>query len=131
MANVFIRALIAATFVLVCSCSDDSSKMRAADRALIDVPAIGDVYAAELTRFSSASFEDQQAVYGLMKVVAVEPNKVVVITENAASDNKGVSRKEILGDMSGIAFDESERIDIVHDELVKAYESGDIFAVRR
>ena len=131
MANVFIRAAVAVTFVLVCSCSDDSGKMRDADRALIDVPAIGDVYAAELTHFSSASFEDQQAVYGLMKVVAVEPDKIVVITENAASDNKGVPRKEILGDMSDIAFDESERIDIVHDELVKAYESGDIFAVRR
>ena len=63
--------------------------------------------------------------------LAARSRPLLVITENAASDNQGVPRKEILGDMSGITFDESERIDIVHDELVKAYESGDIFAVRR
>ena len=131
MANVLMRVVIMATFALVCGCNDDSGEMRDADRAIIDVPMTGDVYAAELTRFSSANFEGQQAIYGLMKVVAVGPDKIVVVTEDAGSDNKAVPRKEILGDMSDITFDESERIDIVHDELLKAYESGYIFAVRR
>lgn len=131
MVNVLMRAMIVAAFALLCGCNDESSRTRDVDRALIDVPMTGDVYAAELTHFSSANFEGQQAIYGLMKVVAVGPDEVVVVTESAGSDNKAVPRKEILGDMSDITFDESERIGIVHGELMKAYESGDIFAVRR
>ncbi len=112
-------------------CGQEGNARRDADRALIDVPAVGDLYAAELTRFSTADFEDADTVYGLMKVVAVEPGKVTVITEDAGSEDKAVPRQELLGDLSHIAFDESERIDIVHSELARAYEAGEIFAVRR
>lgn len=123
--------IVAASIGLAVAACGPASGGKDADRALVDAPAVGDIYAAELTQFSSASFEDQDGVFGLMKVVAVEPGKVFVITEDAASDSKSVPRKEILGDLAGITFDESERIEIVHGELVKAYESGKIFAVRR
>ncbi len=112
-------------------CGQEGNARRDADRALIDVPAVGDLYAAELTRFSTADFEGAETVYGLRKVVAVEPGKVTVITEDAGSEDKAVPRQEILGDLSHIGFDESERIDIVHSELARAYEAGEIFAVRR
>ena len=135
MSSKYFRAtslvFIASLFLIMSGCKGDSGETRDTSRALIDVPAVGDIYAAELTQFSTASFEDQKAVYGLMKVVAIEPDKVTVVTENAASDNKAVPRQEILGDLSNVAFDDSERIDIVHSQLVSAYESGKIFAVRR
>ncbi len=127
------RLLLMSLFFIAAltGCGQEGNARRDADRALIDVPAVGDLYAAELTRFSTADFEDADTVYGLMKVVAVEPGKVTVITEDAGSEDKAVPRQELLGDLSHIAFDESERIDIVHSELARAYEAGEIFAVRR
>lgn len=116
---------------MLTACGGQADPRRDADRALIDVPAVGDLYAAELTRFSIADFEGAETVYGLMKVVAVEPDKVVVVTEDAGAEDKSVARQDLLGDLSDIGFDETERIEIVHAELARAYEAGEIFAVRR
>lgn len=128
----FLRApSLALALLALAGCGPQPDARRDADRALIDVPAVGDLYAAELTRFSTADFEGADTVYGLMKVVAVEPDKVTVVTEDAGSDDKAVPRQDLLGDLSDIGFDEGERIDIVHSELAKAYEAGEIFAVRR
>lgn len=126
-----IPALLLLLLAGLAGCGGQADARRDADRALIDVPAVGDLYAAELTRFSTADFEGAETVYGLMKVVAVEPGKVTVITEDAGSEDKAVPRQDLLGDLADIGFDETERIDIVHSELARAYEAGEIFAVRR
>lgn len=100
--------------------------------ALIAAPKVDDLYAAELSAFSTASFEDREGkLYGLLKVVEADGAKVVVITENAASEEPKVASQDILGDLSNIEFDEEERIDIVLPELRKAWDDGRIYEVRR
>lgn len=102
------------------------------DQALINAPKPGDLYAAELSAFSTADFEGHDGkLYGLMKVVGADANKVVVITENAASEEPKVASQDILGDLSNIEFDEEEKIDIVLPELKKAWDDGRIYEVRR
>ncbi|KPN16632.1 hypothetical protein AO715_00460 [Xanthomonas sp. Mitacek01] len=107
-----------------------------ADKALIEAPAVGDVYAAELSAFSDYEFTDEDnkpidPAYGLLKVVAADADGVVVITENAASAEKSVSRSDIRGDLSTIEFDESEQIRIGKADLVKAHTDGLIYMVKR
>lgn len=107
-----------------------------ADQALLDAPAVGDVYAAQLSEFSDYEFTDEDEVpidpaYGLMKVVSADATGVVVITENAASAEKSVSRSDIRGDLADIEFDESEQIAIGKADLAKAHADGLIFAMKR
>lgn len=107
-----------------------------ADKALIEAPAVGDVYAAELSAFSDYEFTDEDnkpidPAYGLLKVVAADADGVVVITENAASAEKSVARSDIRGDLSTIEFDESEQIRIGKADLVKAHTDGLIYVVKR
>ena len=61
----------------------------------------------------------------------MQPDKVVVITENAASEDPAVSKQDIKGDLSNITFDELEKIDVVRSQLEKAYAAGTIYEVRR
>ncbi|HSX63707.1 MAG TPA: hypothetical protein VLF15_03175 [Pseudoxanthomonas sp.] len=114
-----------------CGSQESNGEGGETERKLLQSPAVGDLYAAELTYFSEASFEDQPSAYGLMKVIAVDADEVTVITENAASDNKTVPSRDIRGDLANIEFDDSERIVIARGELVRAQEAGKIFAVRR
>lgn len=132
LASMVCRAtFVALLLMLVSGCNPGSETEADADRALIGAPAVGDIYAAELTYFSEASFEDEDKIFGLMKVMAVDEDKVTVVTENAGSESDSVPREEIQGDMEGIEFDASERIELAHPELLKAHETGKIFAVRR
>ncbi|KLI98981.1 hypothetical protein WQ56_13490 [Luteimonas sp. FCS-9] len=106
-----------------------------ADLALLQAPEVGDLYAAELSAFSDYEFTDDKQVaidpaYGLMKVVAVEGDGVVVVTENAALGTRDRARSDIK-DTSDIAFDDSERISISKADLAKAYEDDLIYVVRR
>ncbi|MEF3082321.1 hypothetical protein V3391_08870 [Luteimonas sp. SMYT11W] len=107
-----------------------------ADKALLEAPAVGDLYAAQLSEFSDYEFTDDaekpiDPAYGLMKVVSADAAGVVVITENAASAEKSVSRSDIKGDLSTIEFDESEQIQIAKADLIKAHADGLIYAVKR
>jgi len=107
-----------------------------ADKALLEAPAVGDLYAAQLSAFSDYEFTDDaqkpiDPAYGLMKVVSADTAGVVVITENAAAADKSVSRSDIKGDLSTIEFDESEQIQIAKADLVKAHEDGLIYVVKR
>lgn len=107
-----------------------------ADQALLDAPAVGDVYAAQLSEFSDHAFNDEDGrpidpAYGLMRVVAADTDGVVVITENAALAEKSIARSDILGDLAAIEFDESEQIEIAKADLVKAHADGLIFEVKR
>lgn len=107
-----------------------------ADQALLDAPAVGDVYAAQLSEFSDYEFTDEDdrpidPAFGLMKVVATDAAGVVVITENAASAEKSIPRSDIRGDLADIEFDESEQIEIAKADLVKAHADGLIFELKR
>jgi hypothetical protein len=114
-----------------CRQDDVGAHGPAAERELLESPRAGDLYAAELTYFSEASFEERPVVYGLMKVLAVEGEEITLITENAGSDSADVPTREIRGDLAGIEFDESERIIISLQDLQNAQSLGKVFAVRR
>lgn len=107
-----------------------------ADNALLEAPAVGDLYAAELSAFSDYPFTDENQkpidpAYGLMKVVSADAAGVVVITENAALADKSVSRSDIKSDLSTIEFDESEQIQIAKADLIQAHADGLIYVVKR
>ena len=127
--------LLSATSLVACKPGTGSSEKVDPNLALIQAPVVGDIYAAELTEFTTAEFtkdgEDTGRGYGLLKVVEVQPDKVVVITENAASEDPALSKQDIKGDLSNITFDELEKIDVVRSQLEKAYAAGTIYEVRR
>ena len=126
--------LLSAVSLMACKPGTSSGKVDP-NLALIQAPVVGDIYAAELTEFTTADFtqagQDAAKGYGLLKVVEVQPDKVVVITENAASEDPAVSKQDIKGDLTDITFDESEKIDVVRSQLEKAYAAGTIYEVRR
>ena len=127
--------LLSTASLVACKPGTSSSGKVDPNLALIQAPAVGDIYAAELTEFTTADFtqggRDAAKGYGLLKVVEVQPDKVVVITENAASEDPAVSKQDIKGDLSNITFDELEKIDVVRSQLEKAYAAGTIYEVRR
>ena len=127
--------LLSATSLVACKPGAGNTEKVDPNLALIQAPVVGDIYAAELTEFTTADFtrdgEDTGRGYGLLKVVEVQPDKVVVITENAASEDPAVSKQDIKGDLSNITFDELEKIDVVRSQLEKAYAAGTIYEVRR
>ncbi len=107
-----------------------------ADLEKIESPAVGDLYAAELSAFSDYGFSDDdgngiEPAYGLLQVIAVNDAQVVVITENAGSQDRTVARTDLKGDLVGIAFDDSEKIAISRPDLRKAWDDKLIFGVRR
>lgn len=53
---------------------------------LLQDPAVGDLYAAELTHFSEGDFNrsGKEPMYGLMKVIRVGPATITVVTEQDA-----------------------------------------------
>ncbi|NYZ63474.1 hypothetical protein [Luteimonas deserti] len=125
-----------AVLILLCALALGACSSKEADTALITAPAVGDVYAAQLSEFSGYGFTDEDGkdidpAYGLMKVVALEDSGVVVITENHALSSQTQSRKDLRGDMTDVVFDENERIAIAPADLRKAYDDGLIYAVRR
>ena len=128
--------LLSALLVLSAAMLLGACQKGEAEKTLVDAPAVGDVYAAELSAFSDYEFTDDDnkvidPAYGLLKVVSVDASGVVVITENAAAADKSVSRTDIRGDLSTIEFDESEQIQIAKADLVKAHADGLIYAVKR
>ena len=124
-----------------------SSAPTAADSTTADAPAapaldpilanpqVGDLYAAELSAFSQASFNEgsdsMAKAYGMMKVVAVDDTNVTVITENAAWAESGGAIEELGGDLATITWDESERIDIPRATLAQLVTDGKILRTRR
>ncbi len=124
-----VLALFATLVVAGCNQAPD-------DRTLLEAPAVGDVYAAQLSEFSDYGFTDESGkdlapAYGLMKITSVDDANVVVITENAASGEQAVSKQDIDGDQTDIAFDDSEQIAIARADLLKAWDDKLIYAVKR
>ncbi len=101
-------------------------------------PQVGDLYAAELSAFSAASFSDGDTegaelskAYGMLKVVAVSDTTVTVITENGAWAESAGAVEELGGDLSTISWDESEQIPIQRAQLAQMVTDGKILRTRR
>ncbi len=99
--------------------------------AMLANPQVGDVFAAKLSSFSTIGFEDQTVSYGLMKVVAVEGDKIIVITENAAWDEPAGMLDDLRNNLDTIEWDEEERIPLPRSILPELKTKGDIFDGRR
>ena len=100
------------------------------DPVLAD-PKVGDLYAAKVSAFSKEGFEEHGVVYGLMKVVEVQPNHIIVITEDAGWETPKMAKKDLNGDLSNINWDESERIQIKRADLSRMMLDGRIVETRR
>ena len=100
------------------------------DPVLAD-PKVGDLYAAKVSAFSKEGFEEHGVVYGLMKVVEVQPNHIIVITEDAGWETPKMAKKDLNGDLSNINWDESERIQIKRADLSRMVLDGRIVETRR
>lgn len=103
------------------------------DPVLAD-PRVGDLYAAELTHFSGVDFggaENGEPAYGLMKVIAVADDRVTLNTEMGAWPKPRGAVNELRGDLSGIQWDEQEKIEIYRNELPQLVADEKILEARR
>ena len=110
--------------------SSTQSDAAGLDPVLAD-PKVGDLYAAKVSAFSKEGFEEHGVVYGLMKVVEVQPNHIIVITEDAGWETPKMAKKDLNGDLSNINWDESERIQIKRADLSRMVLDGRIVETRR
>jgi hypothetical protein len=100
-------------------------------------PQVGDIYAAELTAFSSYDFNEGaperagQKSYGLMKVVEVSDDRITVVTESAAWPQQSGALSDLRGTMADITWDDNERIPINRADLAKHVDDGKIIETRR
>lgn len=94
-------------------------------------PKVGDLYAAKVSAFSKEGFEEHGVVYGLMKVVEVQPNHIIVITEDAGWETPKMAKQDLNGDLANINWDESERIQIKRADLSRMVLDGRIVETRR
>ena len=100
-------------------------------------PQVGDIYAAELTAFSSYDFNKGaperagQKSYGLMKVVEVSDDRITVVTESAAWPEQRGALTDLRGTMADITWDDNERIPINRVDLAKHVDDGKIIETRR
>lgn len=104
---------------------------------ILQNPQVGDLYAAELSEFSQFDFGAQSGrpamdkAYGLLRVVKVEPDKVIVITQNQASANERGARNALNGELENVGWDENERIPVRRDRFAQLVEQEKILEVRR
>ncbi len=97
-------------------------------------PKVGDLYAAELTHFSGADFEQtdkDEQTFGLMKAIKVEPDTITAITENASWPKKQGAINDLRGDLAGIEWDDSEKIVIKRAEIPQLVADGKLIEARR
>jgi len=100
--------------------------------AIFANPQWGDVYAAELTYFSADDFSlDGDAAFGLMRIVAVHPDRITLNTETSAWPNARGAINDMRGDMADIEWDEEEKIEIYRNELPQLVASKKIVDARR
>jgi len=95
-------------------------------------PQWGDVYAAELTYFSAWDFgAEGEARYGLMRIVAVTPDRITLNTEDSAWPHPRGAINDMRGDLSDIDWDENENIEIYRNELSHLVAEKKILDARR
>jgi len=122
--------LLLAAFALV-ACGRDATSRQQQEQALLQAPAVGDRYAAELTYFSDADFEQSERAFGLIKVVAVDGDEVTLVTENGGSTDERATLEALAEGGGKASFDDNERIILRKGDLLDAYEAGKILGVRR
>jgi len=101
--------------------------------ALFADPHVGDIYAAELTYFS-AYFGDEDpndAHYGLMRIIAVHPDRITLNTEDEAGLNPRGAINDMRGDLADVVWDEDENIEIYRNELSRLIADKKILDARR
>jgi len=111
---------------------EELGQMTPQERAVIMLqqPQVDDIYSANVSKFSE--FFGDDAAYGLMRVVEVNADSIVVITEDAAwPDEADGSVEELAGDFSTIGWDDSEKIVIQIADLEGYLKDGTIVATRR
>lgn len=122
--------LILAALALV-ACGRDAASGQQQEQALLQAPAVGDHYAAELTYFSDADFEQSGRAFGLMRVIAVEGDEITLVTENGGSTDERAALEALAGGGGKASFDDNERIILRKSDLLDAYAAGKILGVRR
>lgn len=102
---------------------------------LLADPQVGDIWAADLNHFSSVDFSDdngtQSESFGQVKVVEVSPDRVTIITEDAAWPNAEGARRELRDRSAIIRWDESERIPVNRADFAALVADGKILETRR
>lgn len=101
---------------------------------VLAAPQVGDVYAAELTHFSGVDFAGTgtgEAAYGLMRVIAVDDERITLNTENSAWPKARGAINELRGDQAEINWDEDEKIEVYRRELPELVAEGRILEARR
>ncbi|MBD9370029.1 hypothetical protein [Xanthomonas sp. XNM01] len=98
-------------------------------------PQVGDLWAAELTHFSGGEFgegrQTREDAFGLMKVVEVQPDQIVLITEEGAWPKKQGAINDLRGDLAEVSWDEEEKITLKNTELAGLVADGRILETRR
>jgi hypothetical protein len=97
------------------------------------VPQVGDMYAAELTHFSGATFGHASGdpAYGLMRVIEVDDDKLTLHTETGAWPMPRGAINELRGDQADIEWDEQEKVRIYRRELAQLVADRKILEARR
>lgn len=101
---------------------------------VLAAPQVGDVYAAELTHFSGVDFAGPgtgEAAYGLMRVIAVDDERITLNTETGAWPKPRGAINELRGDQAEINWDEDEKIEVYRRELPELVAEGRILEARR
>lgn len=102
---------------------------------LLAEPQVGDVWAADLNHFSAVEFNNdggtQEAAFGQVKVVEVSPDRVTVITEDAAWPEADGARRELRDRSATIRWDENERIPVNRADFAQLVADGKILETRR
>ena len=101
---------------------------------VLAAPRVGDVYAAELTHFSGVDFAGPgtgEAAYGLMRVIAVDDERITLNTETGAWPKPRGAINELRGDQAEINWDEDEKIEVYRRELPELVAEGPILEARR
>lgn len=101
---------------------------------VLAAPRVGDVYVAELTHFSGVDFAGTgtgEAAYGLMRVIAVDDERITLNTENSAWPKARGAINELRGDQADITWDEQEKIEVYRRELPELVAEGRILEARR
>lgn len=117
-------ALSASTVLTACSSND---------KELLANPKVGDLYAAEITHFSSFAGESGKEVeegYGLLKVTGVSDQEIKVITTSWYQPTKRGILKELRKFQVPSQWDRMDVITLPRTDLLKLYDEGRIFDVR-